>query len=348
MEADLPTLPKVAVADPPDAASPWPNPTAAAGQSGQPEATLGPTPTPVPRVPIDVDIVGTHGPEFASEIKATWCSPAGVTTALAIMGLGAPMDARQREIASRIREWDSYQDSRNGNWGPTAMALALKAYGADGYRVYAFTSMTTALRSAAKAISLTNSPALLLAWKGAHTWVMTGFKARADTRVVVAMSLRRAVVRPTDGCPQACARPDRARPSHRAAPRRGRPLRATSSREGSVMHRTVSIAAVVFAAASLLGACSSGSSSGLTGKTWTLTAITTQVPAFQGAIGPADQGKYTILFNNDSTFSAKVDCNQVSGGYRTGANGSMAITLGPSTLAVCPPGSKGSRYTAAL
>src|SRR3954452_613515 len=114
------------------------------------------------------------------------------------------------------------------------------------------------------------------------------------------------------------------------------------------MHRTVSITAVVFAAASLLGACSSGPSSGLTGKTWTLTAITTQVPAFQGVIGPADQGQYTILFNNDSTFSAKADCNQVSGGYRTGANGSMAITLGPSTLAVCPPGSKGSAYTAAL
>jgi len=29
----------------------------------------------------------------------------------------------------------------------------------------------------------TNSPALLLAWRGAHTWVMTGFRADADPRI---------------------------------------------------------------------------------------------------------------------------------------------------------------------
>jgi hypothetical protein len=38
------------------------------------------------------------------------------------------------------------------------------------------------LRGAAEAILKTNSPALLLAWRGAHTWVMTGFRADADPR----------------------------------------------------------------------------------------------------------------------------------------------------------------------
>jgi heat shock protein HslJ len=113
------------------------------------------------------------------------------------------------------------------------------------------------------------------------------------------------------------------------------------------MRRTASIAALVLIVGTLLGACSS-SSSGLTGKTWTLSAVTQDVPAFQGVIPPADQGKYTITFNDDSTFDAKADCNNVSGGYRTGSNGSLAIQPGPSTMAFCGEGSLGNAYVSAL
>jgi hypothetical protein len=63
------------------------------------------------------------------------------------------------------------------------MALALADYGAKGYEVTAFQTRQGALRGAAKAIMKTNSPAILLAWRGAHTWVMTGFKADADPTV---------------------------------------------------------------------------------------------------------------------------------------------------------------------
>ncbi len=179
---DRATLETVDVTDPPDTPSPPPS-TEAPDASGRPSVAPRPTPTPVPRVPVDIDIVARHGPEFSSEIKDVWCSPAGVTTALAIMGLAQATDAQQQQIASRIGEWQSYQDSKNGDWGPAAMALALNAYGAPGYKVYGFASLTTAMRSAAKAIATTNSPALILAWRGAHTWVMTGFKADADPRV---------------------------------------------------------------------------------------------------------------------------------------------------------------------
>ena len=91
------------------------------------------------------------------------------------------------------------------------------------------------------------------------------------------------------------------------------------------MRRTASIAAIIVLVGTLLGACTS-TSSGLTGKTWTLTAITQQTPAFQGVLAPDDQGKYTTAFNDDSTFDAKADCNMVSGGYRTGADGSMSMS----------------------
>lgn len=181
---DRVTLPTVTVtAKPASTPAPTPRPTLASLAAGQSQPAPTPSPTPIPRVRVDVDIVAHHGPEFAHELRDTWCSPAGVTTALAILGRGAPTDAREREIASRVREWESYADSHNGDWGPAAMALALKAYGADGYSVVAYETRPDALRGAAKAIVETNSPALLLAWRGAHTWVMTGFRADADPTV---------------------------------------------------------------------------------------------------------------------------------------------------------------------
>ena len=180
---DRVTLPTVADEEPSEGPSAEPTPTLPPPASGEPAPTPAPTPKPVPRVAVDVDIVAKHGPEFAHEIRVDWCSPAGVTTALAILGLGAPTDARQREIASRVREWESYADSHNGEWGPAAMALALEAYGAKGYQVVAYDTQARALRGAARAIVKTNSPAILLAWRGAHTWVMTGFRADADPRI---------------------------------------------------------------------------------------------------------------------------------------------------------------------
>jgi heat shock protein HslJ len=119
----------------------------------------------------------------------------------------------------------------------------------------------------------------------------------------------------------------------------------------------VAIVAVIAAACSSAGGGSAGASSpsaaspdasGLTGKAWQLTAITTKVPAFQGVIPAADQAKYTIEFKSDGTFAAKADCNQVAGAYTTTASGGMTITPGPSTMAMCPPESLGSQYVAAL
>jgi heat shock protein HslJ len=86
----------------------------------------------------------------------------------------------------------------------------------------------------------------------------------------------------------------------------------------------------------------------LVGRTWQLTAVTEQAPAFQGVVPPADAGKYTIQFMPDGTFSAQADCNMVSGGYAAGADGSLSITPGPSTLMACPPGSMGDLYVVGL
>jgi hypothetical protein len=180
---DRATLPTVTVTPKPATPSPSATPTLPPPASGQPPPTPAPTPTPIPRVGVDVDIVKNDKAVFAHELRDDWCAPAGVTIVLAILGHGEPTDAREREIASRIHEWESKADSINGEWGPAAMALALDAYGAKGYEIRAYETRADALRDSAKAIATTHSPVILLAWNGAHTWVMSGYRADADPTV---------------------------------------------------------------------------------------------------------------------------------------------------------------------
>jgi hypothetical protein len=154
-----------------------------------PAPTASPTPTPS-RVPVDVDIEADPESVFAHEIKDTWCASAGVQMTLAVLGLANNSNAFQRELQGRVREWESYADSHNGDWGPSAMALALDAYGAKGYQVRAYKTRQGAERDAAKALERTGSPVLLMAWRGAHTWVMTGFRADADPAVFSNATIR--------------------------------------------------------------------------------------------------------------------------------------------------------------
>jgi hypothetical protein len=195
---DRPAPSTVLVTDPEDeeeeseAPEPTPSPIPQATPSGptDPAASVAPTPEPTPtptpapqRKRVDVDIVKKPKAVFASELRDTWCSPAGVQMTLAVLGLADTSDGFQKELQRNVRKWESFADSHNGDWGPAAMALALDHYGAPGYEVRAYKTRSGALRDAAKAILKTNSPVILLAWRGAHTWVMTGFRADADPLV---------------------------------------------------------------------------------------------------------------------------------------------------------------------
>jgi hypothetical protein len=173
--------------DPGDSFAPTPAVTPVPGVGGPtitpvPAPTASPIPTPA-RVPVDVDIVAHPKAVFAHELKDTWCAAAGVQMTLAVLGHADNSNAFQRTLQSRVHEWDSYADSHNGDWGPSAMVLALDAYGAKGYQVRAYKTRQGAERDAAKAIEQTGSPVLLMAWRGAHTWVMTGFRADADPAI---------------------------------------------------------------------------------------------------------------------------------------------------------------------
>jgi hypothetical protein len=165
---------------PPPVVRPTPLASLVAGATSAPAPTA--TPPPV-RKKVDVDIDSNPKAHFASEERDTWCAPAGVQMTLSVLGLADTSKSFQEKLAHQIGDWESSRDSRNGDWGPGAMALALEAYGAPGYEVRAYETRADALRDAARAISTTSLPAILLAWRGAHTWVMTGYRATADPTI---------------------------------------------------------------------------------------------------------------------------------------------------------------------
>jgi hypothetical protein len=127
----------------------------------------------------------TYDPEgsFAHQLTKDWCSPAAIQIVLALHGRGDTSSGLQRQIADRVREFESWADSHNGGWGPASMSEALAAYGVPGYEIHAYRTRDQALRGAAVAILDTDAPVILLAWRGAHTWVMSGFRADADPRL---------------------------------------------------------------------------------------------------------------------------------------------------------------------
>jgi hypothetical protein len=162
--------------------SPTPDPTIEPTNRPTAEPTATPIPTPV-RAPVEVAIVRNHQAVFASQANEKWCAVAGTQMVLAILGLGDTSVQFQQELAGRIGEWEAWEDSHNGGWGPAAVALALKAYGAPGYELRAYASYTDALHDSAIAISTTNKPVVMFPWWGAHTWVMTGYRADADPTI---------------------------------------------------------------------------------------------------------------------------------------------------------------------
>jgi hypothetical protein len=176
----LPTIVVTPFPSPSDTQVPTATPTGP--RTSSPEPTASPTPRPV-RTAVDFTIVRDHQAVFASQNTEKMCAVAGTQMVLAIMGLADTSPAFQDQLGARIGEWESWDDSHNGGWGPAAISQALTAYGAPGYEIRAYDSRGDALRDAAIALTTTGKPVVLLPWWGAHTWVMTGYRATADPTI---------------------------------------------------------------------------------------------------------------------------------------------------------------------
>ena len=155
----------------------------------QPPHRRAPSPTPTPkpvRKPVNVKIEPKPAAAFVSEAKNTWCAAAAVQIALNVNGPAARIDtsrARQARIRKLQVDLTTRKDSRNGGAGPLGMVASLEELGKVDYELRIYDTRAEALRASAKAIKQTGHAAILLAWRGAHAWVMTGYRADADPTV---------------------------------------------------------------------------------------------------------------------------------------------------------------------
>ena len=157
-------------------------------ESSSPSPAVEPSPSPSAapsarpvRKPVNVRIERRPSAVFASEQRDTWCAAAAVQIALNVTGPGVDTSrARQARILGLLRDATTRADSRNGGAGPRGMVATLERLGDVDYALRIHQTRAEALRDAAAAIKRTGHPAILMAWRGAHAWVMTGFRANAD------------------------------------------------------------------------------------------------------------------------------------------------------------------------
>jgi hypothetical protein len=175
--------------------SPSPIPSASAPASAPPSEapseapSVAPSPTPTPkpvRKSVNVKTEPKPAAAFVSEAKNTWCAAAAVQIALNVNGPASQIDtsrARQTQIRNLEVDLTTRKDSRNGGAGPLGMVASLEKLGKVDYELHIYDTRAEALLASAKAIKQTGHAAILLAWRGAHAWVMTGYKADADPTV---------------------------------------------------------------------------------------------------------------------------------------------------------------------
>ena len=112
---------------------------------------------------------------------------------------------------------------------------------------------------------------------------------------------------------------------------------------GRTMRRFTAVVAVG-AIAFVLSGCSDPGAD-MVGPTWQWTHLNENHPKSQSVI--PDPENYTLTLADDGTFTAKADCNQVSGTYDLQGD-SLTITPGPSTRAACGADSLDQQFVSLL
>jgi hypothetical protein len=118
--------------------------------------------------------------DFVSQARTDWCVPASILTMMNMIDEARdrtrPSQARLDRLARRL----SSSRLQGAGSEPEGWAGALNRLGYGRYVVKAERTRPAALRAAARAIRLTGRPVGLLMWRGAHAWVVSGFRATSD------------------------------------------------------------------------------------------------------------------------------------------------------------------------
>ncbi len=150
-------------------------PAAASPVASVAPSAIASSPTPKPG-PFSMDLFQPG--DFVGEFTDTWCVAAAMQTSMNIMDTGAD---KSRDLQNRLFKLGrSIAPAPDGAAEPEGWAQGLAQLGYGNYEVRAAGSIRTAIHIAARQIRLTGRPAGLMVWRGAHSWVMSGFDATAD------------------------------------------------------------------------------------------------------------------------------------------------------------------------
>lgn len=147
--------------------------------SGAPSTIPKPSPTAKPG-PFRIDLYRSGA--FVSELTPIWCLSAAMQTSANIMDIAAGKKpdrtrARQERLFKLSRSLFPAPDRAAE---PEGWAAGLAKLGYGKYKVSVQPSIKAAIKVAAKALRTTNRPVGLMVWRGAHSWVMSGFTSTAD------------------------------------------------------------------------------------------------------------------------------------------------------------------------
>ncbi|MGD0248940.1 MAG: hypothetical protein ABSB75_07810 [Candidatus Limnocylindrales bacterium] len=118
---------------------------------------------------------------FVSQSNREDCMAGAVQNMLNIIGPTVDLStARQQEIGNVLVSLTTHEDSYDGGFGPAGWALTMAQLGGGQYKLVIDPTFDRAMKDAALALAATSRPVGLLTWWGAHSWVMTGFRADAD------------------------------------------------------------------------------------------------------------------------------------------------------------------------
>ena len=191
MPASSPAAVALATATSEPTAEPTPQPTlpwTAATPTPPTPAPPSPTPTPAPtpkydpppkRGPFEMNLYRRG--DFASQVSKIYCIPGAMQTMMNVMDRGATKASHKvQDRLYRLARRLSTDRLRGQGAEPEGWARGLERLGYGRFKVVAAASRDGAIKLAARALRRTNRPVGLLVWRGAHAWVMTGFKATAD------------------------------------------------------------------------------------------------------------------------------------------------------------------------
>jgi len=171
-----------------------PTPEVTPEPSAEPSPTAGPTPTPAPTIPSPsrLNLYRSAGFRYQNPNYSACTATAVMNTLnfISIAGRGGPGFRWNRSLSSRKRDailrWSRAHHTMRGGRGTDMHGWrnALNYYGwgsgalRSGSRVYedySFTSYSSAMKAAVRAMISTRKPVAMAAWAGRHAVLVTGY-----------------------------------------------------------------------------------------------------------------------------------------------------------------------------